>query len=194
MFSNLSIFIFIFIFLSPETSTPSAAADYHFEACQRRMSCGDNQTIQYPFYIHNRQDPFCGYPGFKLKCHQNGHPILRLAGRDFSVRRISYENHFLRLSNHAILTASECSPLIRNLSVLPNEGFHLAAGQGGICDREESQEEAEENGLVVEWTAGECKFCNSSGGFCGFDSSTHLFKCYCRDRPHAFHCTPPPPG
>ncbi|XP_038892236.1 LEAF RUST 10 DISEASE-RESISTANCE LOCUS RECEPTOR-LIKE PROTEIN KINASE-like 1.2 isoform X2 [Benincasa hispida] len=191
MVSNLSIFIFIIIFLSPETSSTSAAVDFHFEACRRPMSCGDNQTIQYPFYIQDRQRPFCGYPGFKLKCHQNGHPILHLAGRDFFIRHISYEDHSVRLSDHAILTASDCSPLIRNLSVLPNERFRLAAGQDGICGREESRDEAERNGLVVEWTAGECRFCNNSDGFCGFDSSTHLFKCYCPDRPHAFHCTPP---
>ncbi|XP_008446630.1 LEAF RUST 10 DISEASE-RESISTANCE LOCUS RECEPTOR-LIKE PROTEIN KINASE-like 1.2 isoform X2 [Cucumis melo] len=186
--SNLPIFIFILVLL-----TPSVAVDFHFEACRQPMTCGDNQTIQYPFYIHNRQRSFCGYPGFQLKCHQNGHPILHLAGRDFSVRSISYEEHSLRLSDHAVSSAAECSALIRSLSVLTNERFHLGDGQDGICGGEESRDEAERNGLVVEWTAGECRFCNKSGGYCGFDDSTHFFKCYCPDRPHAFHCTPPPP-
>lgn len=194
MVSNLSILIFILIFISPET--PSAAVDFHFEVCRRPASCGDNQKIQYPFHIQDRQPPYCGYPGFMLKCHhRTGHPILHLSGRDFFVRNISYENHSFRLSDDAVLTASGCRSLVQNLSLtLPNDQFRLAGGRGEseICGGEGGWGAAERNGLVVEWTAGECRFCNGSGGFCGFDSSTHFFKCYCPDRPHALQC--PPPG
>ncbi|XP_023542042.1 LEAF RUST 10 DISEASE-RESISTANCE LOCUS RECEPTOR-LIKE PROTEIN KINASE-like 1.2 isoform X2 [Cucurbita pepo subsp. pepo] len=190
MVLNISIFILISIFLPP--ATPSAAVDRRFEACRRPMSCDDGQTIQYPFHIEHRQQKFCGYPGFKLKCHQNGHPILHLSGRDLVVRSISYETHSLRLSDDAVLTASECRLLIGNLSLF-NEPFHLADGQGEICSSDERRRAAERNGLVMKWTAGECSFCNKSGGFCGFDYSTHFFKCYCPDRPHALRCNPPSP-
>ncbi|XP_022726899.1 LEAF RUST 10 DISEASE-RESISTANCE LOCUS RECEPTOR-LIKE PROTEIN KINASE-like 1.2 [Durio zibethinus] len=45
-------------------------------------------------------------------------------------------------------------------------------------------------GFVLNWIASNCSICEASGGNCGFDYSTYHFKCFCPDRPHAWHCTP----
>ncbi|PPS08222.1 hypothetical protein GOBAR_AA12429 [Gossypium barbadense] len=45
-------------------------------------------------------------------------------------------------------------------------------------------------GFMVEWITSNCSICEASGGKCGFDNATRHFKCFCRDRPHAWHCTP----
>ncbi|KAK6281728.1 hypothetical protein POUND7_015553 [Theobroma cacao] len=45
-------------------------------------------------------------------------------------------------------------------------------------------------GFVLKWIASNCSICEASGGKCGFDYSTYHFKCFCPDRPHAWHCRP----
>ncbi|XWS22473.1 hypothetical protein CRYUN_Cryun29cG0038000 [Craigia yunnanensis] len=45
-------------------------------------------------------------------------------------------------------------------------------------------------GFVLNWIASNCSICEATGGKCGFDYSTYHFKCFCPDRPHAWHCTP----
>ncbi|KAH1030459.1 hypothetical protein J1N35_042633 [Gossypium stocksii] len=45
-------------------------------------------------------------------------------------------------------------------------------------------------GFMVEWIASNCSICEAHGGKCGFDYTTRHFKCFCRDRPHAWHCAP----
>ncbi|XP_057996206.1 LEAF RUST 10 DISEASE-RESISTANCE LOCUS RECEPTOR-LIKE PROTEIN KINASE-like 1.2 isoform X3 [Hevea brasiliensis] len=49
-----------------------------------------------------------------------------------------------------------------------------------------------ERGFVLNWTASNCSICESSGGKCGFNSSTYHFRCFCPDRPHAWDCKPDP--
>ncbi|KAL5763501.1 hypothetical protein ACOSP7_019765 [Xanthoceras sorbifolium] len=46
-------------------------------------------------------------------------------------------------------------------------------------------------GFLMKWTASNCSVCQRSGGKCGFDTSTYHFKCFCPDRPHAWHCSDP---
>ncbi|KAF8021333.1 hypothetical protein BT93_G1691 [Corymbia citriodora subsp. variegata] len=50
-------------------------------------------------------------------------------------------------------------------------------------------EEALSSGFVLNWTASDCCACEESGGKCGFDYGIFHFRCYCPDRPHAWHCT-----
>ncbi|KAF2317803.1 hypothetical protein GH714_041117 [Hevea brasiliensis] len=56
--------------------------------------------------------------------------------------------------------------------------------------KNEGIEEMLERGFVLNWTASNCSICDSSGGKCGFDSSTYHFMCFCPDRPHAWACYP----
>ncbi|KAL5761279.1 hypothetical protein ACOSQ2_020117 [Xanthoceras sorbifolium] len=44
-------------------------------------------------------------------------------------------------------------------------------------------------GFLIKWISSNCSVCETSGGKCGFDNSTYHFKCFCPDRPHAWHCT-----
>ncbi|XP_039035417.1 LEAF RUST 10 DISEASE-RESISTANCE LOCUS RECEPTOR-LIKE PROTEIN KINASE-like 1.1 [Hibiscus syriacus] len=45
-------------------------------------------------------------------------------------------------------------------------------------------------GFVLNWRASNCSACKTSCGRCGFDRRSYHFKCFCPDRPHAWHCTP----
>ncbi|XP_057733133.1 LEAF RUST 10 DISEASE-RESISTANCE LOCUS RECEPTOR-LIKE PROTEIN KINASE-like 1.2 isoform X7 [Arachis stenosperma] len=54
-------------------------------------------------------------------------------------------------------------------------------GGGGI-------EEELRRGFMLNWTASDCKLCNSTGGRCGFNSTIFTFQCYCTDRIHASKC------
>ncbi|OMP02728.1 hypothetical protein COLO4_10868 [Corchorus olitorius] len=51
-------------------------------------------------------------------------------------------------------------------------------------------EEMVNRGFVLNWIASNCSICEAAGGHCGFDYSTYHFKCFCSDRPHAWHCGP----
>ncbi|XP_015942122.2 LEAF RUST 10 DISEASE-RESISTANCE LOCUS RECEPTOR-LIKE PROTEIN KINASE-like 2.1 isoform X2 [Arachis duranensis] len=70
-----------------------------------------------------------------------------------------------------------------------------SCGTGGeVVDAvvEESEgvgmEEELRRGFMLNWTASDCKLCNSTGGRCGFNSTIFTFQCYCTDRIHASKC------
>ncbi|XP_027365758.1 LEAF RUST 10 DISEASE-RESISTANCE LOCUS RECEPTOR-LIKE PROTEIN KINASE-like 1.2 isoform X3 [Abrus precatorius] len=54
-------------------------------------------------------------------------------------------------------------------------------GIGGI-------EEALRKGFFLQWTAGNCSVCRSTGGRCGFDADMYSFRCFCTDRVHSAKC------
>ncbi|PIN16276.1 hypothetical protein CDL12_11072 [Handroanthus impetiginosus] len=45
-------------------------------------------------------------------------------------------------------------------------------------------------GFMMNWTASDCSVCENSGGRCGFNATSHLFRCFCPDRPHSSSCKP----
>ncbi|PON86967.1 Wall-associated receptor kinase, partial [Trema orientale] len=46
-------------------------------------------------------------------------------------------------------------------------------------------------GFMLNWIASDCSRCESTKGRCGFNWDSHLFQCYCPDRPHAARCDMP---
>ncbi|XP_057810669.1 LEAF RUST 10 DISEASE-RESISTANCE LOCUS RECEPTOR-LIKE PROTEIN KINASE-like 1.2 [Salvia miltiorrhiza] len=63
----------------------------------------------------------------------------------------------------------------------------VAAVEG---DGEEGEEMVEvlRRGFVMKWRASDCGTCESSGGRCGFNDTTYLFRCFCPNRPHYRSC------
>ncbi|CAH9111399.1 unnamed protein product [Cuscuta epithymum] len=45
-------------------------------------------------------------------------------------------------------------------------------------------------GFELQWRVSSCSECKGSGGRCGFNSTTQMFKCFCPDRPHSSTCKP----
>ncbi|KAL8531736.1 hypothetical protein ACS0TY_008365 [Phlomoides rotata] len=45
-------------------------------------------------------------------------------------------------------------------------------------------------GFVINWVASHCSDCRQSGGYCGFNETEFVFKCFCQDRPHSRSCKP----
>ncbi|KAL1568414.1 LEAF RUST 10 DISEASE-RESISTANCE LOCUS RECEPTOR-LIKE PROTEIN KINASE-like 1.2 [Salvia divinorum] len=43
-------------------------------------------------------------------------------------------------------------------------------------------------GFVMKWRASECSTCERSGGRCGFNETTYLFRCFCPNRPRYRSC------
>ncbi|KAF3431920.1 hypothetical protein FNV43_RR26656 [Rhamnella rubrinervis] len=103
------------------------AVDRNYEACRVPKSCGDNQTIRFPFYIKGLQEPNCGYSGFELSCNGNGQPIINFSGVDYIIHQIFYHNQSFTVSNSAFsnhLETGICIRPLENIS-LPNDRFEL---------------------------------------------------------------------
>ncbi|KAJ0095708.1 hypothetical protein Patl1_15016 [Pistacia atlantica] len=126
--------VFILCILS---RTVLAKVDPLYKACSVRETCGDGQTIAFPFYI--REKPFCGYPGFEISCNSNGNPVLNLNNIDYIIHEISYNNQVVRVSNAAVSETNNsnasCIDLsshrIQNLS-LPEDRFALLSNQSEL--------------------------------------------------------------
>lgn len=78
--------------------------------------------------------------------------------------------------------------------VVPVElyGDEGKGSNGGLGGDWRKYEEVVGRGFLLKWTAADCSVCEQTGGRCGFDEASYHFKCYCPDRPHAWHCVPPP--
>ncbi|XP_061368213.1 LEAF RUST 10 DISEASE-RESISTANCE LOCUS RECEPTOR-LIKE PROTEIN KINASE-like 1.2 [Gastrolobium bilobum] len=111
------------------TTITFSSVDPKFEACKPK-TCGNGQNISFPFYIQGKQEPFCGYPGFELTCAHNGFPILNLIDTQYTIHKIFYTNHTLRVSNPVFSesTTSSCISPTQNLTV-GKYRFRLAANQ-----------------------------------------------------------------
>ncbi|RDX77774.1 LEAF RUST 10 DISEASE-RESISTANCE LOCUS RECEPTOR-LIKE PROTEIN KINASE-like 1.2, partial [Mucuna pruriens] len=98
--------------------TITLSLDPRFEACEPK-TCGNGQNISYPFYIQEKQKSYCGNPGFEIKCGPNGFPILNLINTDYTIQKIFYNNHSLRVSNPAFSqpNASSCVAPAQNLTI-----------------------------------------------------------------------------
>nr|KAH7835241.1 hypothetical protein Vadar_024314 [Vaccinium darrowii] len=98
-------------------TTPSAfSVDPFYESCVPQ-NCG-NQTIRYPFWIKDKQQPYCGYPGFELNCQNNSYPILQTPQNNYTIQEIQYKNQSIRLSNAAVWNLNRgCWPPISNVSL-----------------------------------------------------------------------------
>ncbi|KAJ0038982.1 hypothetical protein Pint_21989 [Pistacia integerrima] len=235
-----------------------AKVDHFYKNCSVPETCGDGQTITFPFYIRGKQPSFCGYPGFEISCNSNGNPVLNLHNIDYIIHEISYNNQFVWVSNAAVSEANKANASCINLSShriqnvsLPEDRFALLSNQSelvllyncnsslpgeliryrdGICENENKTAgtvlalvrndpnlenasracsgdrvvapvdvyagngafsnigEVIKRGFLLNWTASNCSVCEESGGRCGFNASTYLFKCFCTDRPRAQQC------
>ncbi|XP_044490409.1 LEAF RUST 10 DISEASE-RESISTANCE LOCUS RECEPTOR-LIKE PROTEIN KINASE-like 1.2 [Mangifera indica] len=123
--------VFILCILS---ATVLAEVDPFYEACVRHETCGDGQNISFPFYIRDKQRPYCGYPGFEVSCNSQGKPVLNLHNIDYIIHQIFYDKQFLRVSNAAVVSATNANttscidPRIQNVS-LPEDRFALLSNQ-----------------------------------------------------------------
>ncbi|KAK4598492.1 hypothetical protein RGQ29_015806, partial [Quercus rubra] len=95
-------------------------------------TCGDGQPIRFPFYIQDKQNSSCGYPGFNLSCNNNGHPTILVSNNNYTIHEIFYKNETLRVSNSAFSNPnSNCLPFINSIS-LPGGRFDLAPNQTNL--------------------------------------------------------------
>ncbi|XP_050277090.1 LEAF RUST 10 DISEASE-RESISTANCE LOCUS RECEPTOR-LIKE PROTEIN KINASE-like 2.5 isoform X1 [Quercus robur] len=129
-FSHCHHIIIIFFSLVPKKSL--GAVDPFFQTCSVPKTCGDGQPIRFPFYIQDKQNSSCGYPGFNLSCNNNGHPTILISNNNYNIHEIFYQNETLRISNSAFSNPnSNCIPSINSIS-LPSSQFDLAPNQTNL--------------------------------------------------------------
>ncbi|KAG7981113.1 hypothetical protein I3843_05G215300 [Carya illinoinensis] len=125
---NLCIFLILSSLLPGKSQ---GVVDPSFQLCSAEPeTCGDGQPIEFPFHIRNKQNRYCGYPGFELSCNNHGQPTINIQSNDYIIHNISYETQTLRVSNSDFWnsTTGTCIPLTQNIS-LPDSRFELAPFQ-----------------------------------------------------------------
>ncbi|XP_059316899.1 LEAF RUST 10 DISEASE-RESISTANCE LOCUS RECEPTOR-LIKE PROTEIN KINASE-like 1.2 isoform X2 [Lycium ferocissimum] len=99
------------------------AVDSQFVACEP-INCKYGPKIRFPFYIQDEQEAYCGYPGFGLNCSEQGFPVVNIAGNEYIVEDISYQDHIFKLKNSVFNStiSNGCVSEIKNVS-LDNRSF-----------------------------------------------------------------------
>ncbi|KAM1299733.1 hypothetical protein EV2_011445 [Malus domestica] len=64
----------------------------------------------------------------------------------------------------------------------------VAQGGGYGNDEAAGMKEVLGRGFEMKWLAGDCSGCQSSGGLCGFNYTTHLLRCLCPNRSYSVFC------
>ncbi|CAN4124863.1 unnamed protein product [Withania somnifera] len=102
------------------------AVDSHFIACNKPINCRHGPRISFPFYIEDVQESYCGYPGFGLNCSEQGYPVVHIAGNEYIVEDISYQDHTFQLKNSVFDSSKSngCVSEIKNVS-LDNRPFRF---------------------------------------------------------------------
>ncbi|KAL3336789.1 hypothetical protein AABB24_029452 [Solanum stoloniferum] len=102
------------------------AVDPQFVACNKSVNCRYGPRISFPFYIEDVQKSYCGYPGFGLNCSEQGFPVVHMAGNEYLVEDIRYQDHTFQLKNSVFNSSvsNGCVSAIKNVS-LDNRPFHF---------------------------------------------------------------------
>ncbi|KAL2561529.1 hypothetical protein AAZV13_20G087500 [Glycine max] len=138
--SSLMILSYIILFFLLVRNT-SCDVDPNYVACPPKTCANNNQSISYPFYIEETQEPFCGNPGFAISCGPNGFPILNLSNTHYIIHQIFYENQTLRVSNAAFSVSRSNTtnskgclpvPLTHNLTLPSTPEFDIAPNQSNM--------------------------------------------------------------
>ncbi|XP_042980642.1 LEAF RUST 10 DISEASE-RESISTANCE LOCUS RECEPTOR-LIKE PROTEIN KINASE-like 2.1 isoform X2 [Carya illinoinensis] len=106
-----------------------------------------------------------------------------------STSRFSYPgcNHGEN-KNSSVLALPENDPKLRNVSKACTTRVVAPVLEPYERENGDGIEGVLRNGFRVKWKASECSSSQESGGRCGFNYSEWHFKCFCPDRPHAWHC------
>lgn len=92
---------------------PTLCIDPSFKACEPQ-SCGNGPTISFPFWLPHAQEPFCGYPNFKLSCDARKNPVIRISNNNYVVKDIFYSNHSFLAANAEVYDEDEKCPVPRH--------------------------------------------------------------------------------
>ncbi|KAF3615335.1 putative receptor-like protein kinase [Capsicum annuum] len=95
------------------------AVDPQFVACNKPVNCRYGPRISFPFYVKDVQESYCGYPGFGLNCSEQGYPVVHIAGNEYIVEDISYQDHTFQLKNSVFNSSimNGCVSEIKNVSL-----------------------------------------------------------------------------
>ncbi|NP_001333682.1 protein kinase superfamily protein precursor [Solanum lycopersicum] len=101
-----------------------SAVDPQFVVCNKSVNCRYGPRISFPFYIEDVQESYCGYPGFGLNCSEQGFPVVHIAGNEYVVEDIRYQDHTFQLKNSVFNSSvrNACVSDIKNVS-LDNRPF-----------------------------------------------------------------------
>ncbi|XP_049402942.1 LEAF RUST 10 DISEASE-RESISTANCE LOCUS RECEPTOR-LIKE PROTEIN KINASE-like 1.2 [Solanum stenotomum] len=122
LIASLNLCVFCFILQLDKCS----AVDPQFVVCNKSVNCRYGPRISFPFYIEDVQESYCGYPGFGLYCSEQGFPAVHIAGNEYVVEDIRYQDHTFQLKNSVFNSSvrNGCVSDIKNMS-LDNRPFQF---------------------------------------------------------------------
>ncbi|KAK4715442.1 hypothetical protein R3W88_013780 [Solanum pinnatisectum] len=115
LIASLNLCVFCFILQLDKC----CAVDPQFVACKNPVNCRYGPRISFPFYIEDVQKSYCGYPGFGLNCSEQGFPVVHIAGNEYVVEDIRYQDHTFQLKNLVFNSSvsNGCVSVIKNVSL-----------------------------------------------------------------------------
>ncbi|KAL1531853.1 LEAF RUST 10 DISEASE-RESISTANCE LOCUS RECEPTOR-LIKE PROTEIN KINASE-like 2.1 [Salvia divinorum] len=127
---NLHTFSLCILSLFIISSKICHGADYRYEACAP-ANCGNGPNISYPFFLpsQQRQQSYCGFPGFAINCSSSGSPLLHLSEKEYVIEDISYHNQSVHVVDAAALSSSNCTVYSGRNTTLPAGIFNYAGGE-----------------------------------------------------------------
>ncbi|KAL5227966.1 hypothetical protein ABZP36_016231 [Zizania latifolia] len=125
--SLLPLFFLLQILLGVHASVSDGSSlqlDYNPYICSKSYMCGD-VSISYPFYLSNEvghinsTSYYCGYTDLNITCIQDGvnyKAIIQLAGHEYTIKEINYNNKTIVLTDSDALRGGKCPRVRHNVS------------------------------------------------------------------------------
>ncbi|KAK9106228.1 hypothetical protein Scep_023072 [Stephania cephalantha] len=97
---------------------PVLSANSLFKACEPKK-CGENVSVEYPFWISSQQPSSCGNPFLEINCVDDKHPTIKLSvDHKYVILDINYENGSLLVADADAFDETVC--------VAPSDNFTLS--------------------------------------------------------------------
>ncbi|OIT29314.1 PREDICTED: LEAF RUST 10 DISEASE-RESISTANCE LOCUS RECEPTOR-LIKE PROTEIN KINASE-like 1.2 isoform X2 [Nicotiana attenuata] len=81
-------------------------------------SCGNGVKISYPFWIPEKQPPYCGLPAYNVTCNKDK-SLLHISGDEFIIKEVFYTNNSILLAKADVFDKDNKCPV-------PTHNFSLS--------------------------------------------------------------------
>ncbi|KAK9091760.1 hypothetical protein Sjap_024937 [Stephania japonica] len=103
---------------------PVSSANTQFIDCEPKK-CGENVSVEYPFWISSEQPSSCGNPLFEIACRDKK-PTVWFSGDAYVILNINYENQSLLLADADAFDEKACVAPLHNVTHHLWEGLSLS--------------------------------------------------------------------
>ncbi|KAK9091755.1 hypothetical protein Sjap_024932 [Stephania japonica] len=104
---------------------PVSSANAQFNDCEPKK-CGENVSVEYPFWISSEQPSSCGNPLFEIGCMDEKPTFEFSSGDAYVILNIDYENQALLLADADTFDEKACVAPLHNVTHHLWEGLSLS--------------------------------------------------------------------